>query len=112
MRLQGIIVFAKDFKSVLAFYRDGLGLTPVAEQPFDPRKFFQFEEGISIHSAGTPTGSKNKMVFEVESLREARERLVRYGKRVRKIEPFTGIDVFDVRDPEGNRVQVMGPYDP
>lgn len=110
MRLREVIVFARDVETVVAFYRDALGLTPVPVQPFDPKRFFQFQEGICVHSAGSPTSSKNKMVFDAPSLRDARERLVRHGKRVRRLEPFDGISVLDVRDPEGNRIQIQGPW--
>ena len=50
------------------------------------------------------------MMFEAPSIRKLYERLRQAGKRVRKPTPHDGIMVFDFQDPEGNRIQVYGPY--
>ena len=110
MKFTGILLFAKSMKTMTSFYRDGLGLKVAETQHFPAHKLIHFEDGFALHSAGAPTGSKNKLQFEADSLREVRESLHAWGKRMKKLQPFTGIGLLNLKDPEGNRFQVTGPY--
>ena len=38
------------------------------------------------------------------------QRLKLKGKRLRKLENEDGVAIFDIRDPEGNRIQFWGNY--
>ena len=40
MELGSIILFVKNMKSVIAFYRDVVGLSPDEDQPFPEHRFF------------------------------------------------------------------------
>ena len=110
MRFTGILLFAKSMKTMTSFYRDGLGLKVAEKQHFPPNKLIHFDDGFALHSAGTPTGSKNKLQFEAESLQEVHERLRAWGKKMKRLQPFEGVGLLNLKDPEGNRFQVTGPY--
>lgn len=63
MYLGSIILFVKDMKTVIAFYRDGIGLAPDKEQPFPEHRFFCFNTGLAncafIARANRTRGDKN-----------------------------------------------------
>ena len=42
MELTGIMLFVKDMKTIIAFYRDVIGLVPDEDQPFPENRFFPF----------------------------------------------------------------------
>ena len=113
MRLGNIILFVKNMKAVIAFYRDVVGLTPDEDQPFPEHRFFRFDTGsckLCLHSASKPNEGRQKIGFEVESVSELHKDLKSKGLRLRKLENEGGVAVFDIRDPEGNRIQFGGKY--
>ena len=113
INLGGIMLFVKDMKTVIAFYRDVIGLTPDEDQPFPDHRFFRFNAGacnLLLHSASKPNEGRQKLVFEVESVSAMHQRLKSKGKRLRKLENEDGRAMFDIRDPEGNRIQFWGNY--
>ena len=113
MQLGGIMLFVKDMKTVIAFYRDVIGLVPDDEQPFPENRFFRFTAGtckLLLHSASKPNGGRQKLVFQVESVSAVHQRIKSKGKRLRKLENDNGHAIFDIRDPEGNRIQFGGKY--
>ena len=114
MKLGGIMLFVKDMKTVIAFYRDVIGLIPDEDQPFPEHRFFRFNTGgdcmLLLHSASKPNEGRQKLVFEVESVSAVHQRLKSKGKRLRKLENEDGRAIFDIRDPEGNRLQFAGKY--
>ena len=108
MYLGSIILFVKDMKTVIAFYRDVIGLVPDEEQPFPEHRFFRFNTGackLCLHSASKPNEGRQKLDFQVESVSAVHQRLRSKGKRLRKLENNDGHAIFDIRDPEGNRIQ-------
>ena len=115
MKLRGVMLFCEDIRALTAFYRDVLGLEPDDPQPFPPDRFFRFrgENGahLSLHSGTKPNGGRAKLLFDVDSVTDIYERLRRAGRRVREPQREDGIVCYDFRDPEGNRIQVYGPYD-
>ena len=113
MELGGIMLFVKDMKTVIAFYRDVVGLVPDEDQPFPEHRFFRFNTPgakLLLHSASKPNGGRQKLVFQVESVSAIHQRLKSKGKRLRKLENNDGHAIFDIRDPEGNRIQFGGKY--
>ena len=113
MELRSIILFVKNMKAVIAFYRDVLELTPDEEQPFPEHRFFRFNTGtckLCLHSASRPNEGRQKIGFHVESVSAVHQRLRSKGMRLRKLENLDGVAVFDIRDPEGNRIQFGGNY--
>ena len=113
MELGGVMLFVKDMKSVIAFYRDVIGLVPDEDQPFPEHRFYRFNTGackLLLHSASKPNEGRQKLVFQVESVSAIHQRIKSRGKRLRKLENEEGRAIFDIRDPEGNRIQFSGNY--
>ncbi len=113
MKLGSVMLFVKDMKSVIAFYRDVVGLVPQEDQPFPAHRFFIFNTGackLCLHSASKPNEGRQKLVFHVESVSAVHQHLKSKGKRLRKLENEDGLAIFDIRDPEGNRIQFTGNY--
>ncbi len=113
MELGGIILFVKNMKSVIAFYRDVVGLFPDKDQPFSEHRFFRFNTGackLCLHSASKPNEGRQKIVFHVESVSAVHQKLRSKGLRLRKLENDDGLACFGISDPEGNRIQFWGNY--
>ena len=113
IELSGIMLFVKDMKGLIAFYRDVIGLSPDEDQPFPEHRFFRFKTGVGtlcLHSASKPNEGRQKLMFHVESVSAIHQRLRSKGKRLRKLENNDGNAIFDIRDPEGNRIQFGGKY--
>ena len=114
MKLSGIMLFCENIIEQTVFYRDVLGLIPDSPQPFAANRFYRFYAGegldLCLHSGTKPNGGRQKLMFQVDSVLTLYETLRQAGKRVRKPTPESGIMVYDFRDPEGNRIQVYGPY--
>ena len=113
MKLGSVMLFVKDMKGVTAFYRDVVGLVPAEDQPFPAHRFFIFNTcgaKLCLHSASKPNGGRQKIVFHVESVSAIHQRIKSKGKRLRKLENEDGRAIFDIRDPEGNRIQFHGDY--
>jgi catechol 2,3-dioxygenase-like lactoylglutathione lyase family enzyme len=113
MELGSIILFVKNMKSVIAFYTDVVGLVPDENQPFPEHRFFIFNTGackLCLHSASKPNEGRQKIVFHVECVRTVHQELKTKGLRLRKLENDDGLANFDIRDPEGNRIQFWGNY--
>ena len=89
MELKGIMLFVKDMKTVIAFYRDVIGLTPDEDQPFPEHRFFRFNAGactLCLHSASKPNEGRQKLMFHVESVSAVHQHIKSKGKRLRKLE--------------------------
>ena len=63
MELTGIMLFVKDMKTIIAFYRDVIGLVPDEDQPFQKTGFSVFMQElapcVSIVPANLTKGDKN-----------------------------------------------------
>ncbi len=113
MEIGSIILFVKDMKGVTSFYRDVVGLTPDAEQPFPAHRFFRFDTGqckLCLHSASKPNEGRQKVGFHVESVSAVHAALKAKGLRLRPLKNEDGRACFDIRDPEKNRIQFWGAY--
>lgn len=113
MYLGSIILYVKDMKSVTAFYRDVIGLTPDEDQPFPENYFFRFDTGackLCLHSASKSNEGRQKVVFHVESVRAVHQALKVKGLQLRPLESEDGLACFDISDPEKNRIQFWGKY--
>lgn len=113
MNLGSIILFVKDMKSGIAFYKDVVGLIPDEEQPFDENRFFRFNTGqckLCLHSASKPNGGRQKIGFHVESVSAIHQELKAKGLRLRPLKNEDGLACFDISDPESNRIQFWGNY--
>ncbi len=114
LKIGHIILFVKNMKQVIAFYRDVIGLKPDADQPFPEHRFYRFDTGfckLCLHSASKPNEGRQKIGIHCESVSAVHQRLKSKGRRLRKLEANEeGYAIFDIRDPEGNRIQFGGKY--
>lgn len=113
LRLGGVMLFVKDMKNVIAFYKDVVGLTPDEEQPFPEHRFYRFDTGeckLCLHSASKPNEGRQKIVFHVESVSDVHKGLKEKGLRLRPLDNDDGLACFDIKDPEKNRIQFWGKY--
>jgi predicted enzyme related to lactoylglutathione lyase len=114
IRLGTALIFVKDLKRMTDFYHEALGLPAIAA-PMAPG-WVEFDAGavrLALHAippriarqieiTNPPRAREEtpiKLLFEVDDLDEARQRLVHYGATM--FEPRT-TGVCDGLDPEGN----------
>lgn len=100
---------------VRAFYAGVLGLTEV-EKPRSLRArggvWFQvgsFQVHVGVEEGDARVGTKAHLAYEVDDLEAWRERLQREGIAVRDGVPIPGHRRFELRDPFGNRVELIQP---
>ncbi|MGE3807440.1 MAG: VOC family protein [Gemmataceae bacterium] len=115
MEIGSIILFIKDMKAAIGFYRDVLGLEPDDPQPFPAHRFYRFDTGqckLCLHSASKPNEGRTKVVFHVASVAATHAELKIKKVRVGRLDPPNeeGLGCFGFRDPEGNHLQVWGKY--
>ena len=67
-------------------------------------------EGIAPHSASKPNEGRQKLVFHVESVSAVHQNLKSKGLRLRLLKNEDGCAIFDISDPEKNRIQFWGNY--
>ena len=111
--LGGVMLFVKDMKKVIAFYRDVIGLTPDEDQPFPEHRFYRFDTGqckLCLHIASKTNEWRQKLMLHVESVSAMYQHLKSKGLRLRPLENDGGYGIFDIRDPEKNRIQFGGRY--
>jgi predicted enzyme related to lactoylglutathione lyase len=102
VELVEVVVYTQDMERATAFYRDTLGLGP----DFESEHWTTFRTGactLALH-AGSETPDPT---FEVIDADAERARLAAAGVDVTEVrEPVPGLRVFDVRDPDGNRLSI------
>ena len=111
-QMQRIILFVNDMAKMTAFYRDVLGLTPLAAPNHLPTDWLEFDAGaarIALHKAFDPSGKPatyNKITFYAADVPKAREQLVAKGANMYEINDWGELIACDGLDPEGNRFQI------
>ena len=105
-----VMLFVKDVPTVAAFYRDKLGLQPLGE--ITP-EWVELQTGsctVALHKAGKPLIERGdasaKIVFGVKDVAAGKALLESRGVKMGKINSFSGIDICDGKDPEGNLFQI------
>jgi hypothetical protein len=91
-----IIYFTNQMKTMTAFYRDVIGLSPIDNAESDPSGFLEFDAGactIALHK-----GSPGKPA--------TREELIRRGAKMGTFNPKGSLHLCDGKDPEGNKFQI------
>jgi hypothetical protein len=58
---------------------------------------------------GSPSGNRNKLVFSVEDVAQARAHLLAKRVKLGEVKHWPSADACDGRDPEGNAFQLQGP---
>jgi catechol 2,3-dioxygenase-like lactoylglutathione lyase family enzyme len=119
MQLRCAMIYAKDMTAMTAFYRDGLGLTPIPERSSDG--WLEMDAGgvtVALHAipphiaadiviASPPVAREEtpiKLIFEVPDLEAARAFLMAHGAQMMDIRPWGSCDGLD---PEGNVFQIV-----
>ena len=108
MELVEVVLYVRDMKGAIRFYRDTLGL----ELDFQSEHWTTLRTGactLALHATDQREPGKGEPdpTFLVADADEERARLAASGVEVTEIrEPVPGTRVFDVRDPEGNRLSI------
>ena len=102
MELVEVVLYVSDMERATRFYRETLGLEPDHES----EHWTTFRTGactLALHP-GTAEPDPTFLVADIEA---ERERLAAASVEVTEIrEPTPGVRVFDVRDPDGNRLSI------
>jgi catechol 2,3-dioxygenase-like lactoylglutathione lyase family enzyme len=108
VELAEIVLYVRDMKRAVGFYRDTLGL----ELDVESEHWTTFRTGactLALHATERRelgTGEPDP-TFRVGDVDAERARLAAAGVEVSEIrEPVAGVRVFDVRDPDGNRISL------
>ena len=116
MIFTGVMLFCEDIRGLTSFYEYVLLLHRDPDQTLPPSRFVtltgdQGDASLNLHSGTKPNGGRAKLMFRVDAIEPLYLRLRASGKHVRKPKSIPeGTMAFDFNDPEGNRVQVYGPW--
>ena len=108
MELVEVVLYVRDMKRAIRFYRETLGL----ELAFESEHWTTFRTGactLALHATDQREPGKGEPdpTFVVADADEERARLAAAGLEVTEIrEAAPGVRVFDVHDPEGNRLSI------
>jgi catechol 2,3-dioxygenase-like lactoylglutathione lyase family enzyme len=108
MELVEVVLYVRDMERATAFYRDLLRL----ELDYESDHWTTFRTGactLALHFAEhcEPGSGEPDPTFLVADAAAERERLAAAGVEVSEIrEPVAGLSVFDLRDPDGNRISI------
>jgi catechol 2,3-dioxygenase-like lactoylglutathione lyase family enzyme len=106
LRLRRIILFTRSLDTLIAFYRDILGLpvrTGSAEEGW-----VEFDAGgcgLALHR-GKPKPGSSKCAFGSSDVRKTREELMARGAKLGKVKDFGDLVLCEGRDPDGNFFQI------
>ena len=108
MELVEVVLYVRDMKRAIRFYRDTVGL----ELDFESEHWTTFKTGacrLALHATDErePGRGEPDPTFLVEDAIAERERLAAAGVEVSETrEPTPGLTVFDARDADGNRFSI------
>ena len=106
LQVRRIILFAKNMKAMTHFYEAQLGLKVLIRSD----DFVDFDAGacrIALHHTSEPRPGRTKVCFYAEDVSAARAELISRGVKMGKDPgPGEGLKLCDVKDPEGNLIQL------
>ena len=117
-----VMLYAKDLKKMVAFYRDILGFSVIPSR-FDPEEFVVLDAGkaqLCLHqipeviarniNIGDPPEPRSqvpvKIMFVTEDVDGMRERLITRGTQMGLLQSYLPLLYCDGHDPEGNIFQI------
>jgi catechol 2,3-dioxygenase-like lactoylglutathione lyase family enzyme len=117
-----VMLYTKDLKRMVAFYRDVLGFAIIPSR-FDPEEFVVLDAGnaqlclhqipeviarnIAISDPPEPRSRVPvKIMFVIEDVEGTRERLIAGGVPIGALQSFPPLIYCDGNDPEGNIFQI------
>jgi catechol 2,3-dioxygenase-like lactoylglutathione lyase family enzyme len=114
-----VSVLIVDVPRSRTFYRDVLGLREIAKpRTFDFVALWFDLGGQQLHLLQKPAPdsiSPRHFALRVRDVNQAREHCKSRGVAIAETTPIPGCDRFFVRDPDGNRIEIiqwLEPYDP
>lgn len=66
---------------------------------------------ISLEDGIDRTATKVHLAYQVDDLAEMRQLITAEGLTIKESIPFAGFDRFECRDPFGNRIEFIQPYE-
>jgi catechol 2,3-dioxygenase-like lactoylglutathione lyase family enzyme len=114
MRLAQAVLFVHDVERMAAFYRDALGLEPLAAEPGFVRLSCG-DAALALHALRGPApadppderqDSHLKLCFHADDVPAARAALQARGVKMRDLVRFGDVTLCDGIDPEGNVFQI------
>ena len=108
MELVEVVVYVTDMQRAIGFYRDTVGLGV----DFESEHWTTFRTGgctLALHATDRrePGSGEPDPTFLVDDAEAQRARFATEGVEVGEIrEPVSGTQVFDARDPDGNRFSI------
>jgi catechol 2,3-dioxygenase-like lactoylglutathione lyase family enzyme len=109
VELVEVVLYVGDMERAIRFYRDTLGLELEGRHGEGWTTFRTGDCTLALHAiAGREVGTgEPDPTFLVDNAAAERARLLGAGIEVSEIrEPLVGIQVFDARDPDGNRISL------
>ena len=105
------ILYCEDFEQTVSFYRDILKLTVATQKDWFVEFRLKDRVHLSVADAARTTipagkGDGITLSWQVEDVREARNRLVAMGIETSPVEWRYGAWVTILRDPAGNRIEL------
>ena len=110
--LMEVILHVKDMNSMVAFYRDKLGLNvtyPTSLADYSKESWVTLDTGrcvLALHDGGRPRHGEppsHRIVFETHDIHAARSHFVSKGVQLGEVRSAApGVLVIDGHDPEGN----------
>jgi catechol 2,3-dioxygenase-like lactoylglutathione lyase family enzyme len=102
LSMRRIVLFTNDMPSMIAFYRDVLGLPLVKDEPgwkeLDARGCV-----IALHNGSSQVGKRPpKIGFWARDVAAAREALIARGAKLGKVMSGGGLTRCEGKDPDGN----------
>ena len=105
------ILYSDAFQKTVSFYQDILQLTVTAQKDWFVEFRLRDRVYLSVADAGrtsVPAGKGDGITlsWQVEDVREARDRLIAMGVETSPVEWRYGAWVVFLRDPAGNRIEL------
>ncbi|MCW8131621.1 MAG: VOC family protein [Planctomycetota bacterium] len=117
-KMQSYILFAKDMARMRRFYEGVLGLKAATRPPYPAEEWLELKGAgfkLCLHRSSAPgsaPGNRNKLVFRVDDVKQARAWLVSKRVKMGAHHHWPHADACDGHDPEGNKFQITGPRTP
>ena len=102
LSMRRIVLFTKDMRGMVAFYRDILGLRLVKDEP-GWKEFDAAGCVIALHNGSSHVGKRPpKIGFWASDVAAAREALIGRGAKLGKVMLGSGLTRCEGKDPDGN----------
>ena len=111
-KIHSYIFFCQDMAKMTAFYNHVLGLKIQKNRYYLPDEWVELGGSgfrVCLHRSPSPSfegRNKNKLVFDVEDVGEARAHLIANKVKMGKHHRWDIGEVCDGKDPEGNKFQI------